>query len=265
MTSKMGDCIHKDCKYRAANSRDEWQCDYLSITGKSRLLWHRVRGLSTDPAECQCYEKGKRIKPPAVPTTIRKTEQTFAHTTGKTKRHKKIGGEPEPISVLIRRKAEETNPYKDKKTDIEEGRIARVCPLGTTIVRDGLAMTSEGSQRKRATKEDIERRREMVRLGMSDREIAEACGLNLQYLRHWIKKNGIQTQEERQREKAAKGWRKLYESGMGINQIAALYHVPKQEIIRLRNEAGVPPHPRGGNHEAKREKILEALEEMEEV
>ena len=59
----MGDCVHKNCKYRAIgtmNNEYKYRCDYMNITGHSRTLWHRLRGLSTDPAECQCYETGKK-------------------------------------------------------------------------------------------------------------------------------------------------------------------------------------------------------------
>ena len=57
-------CRHRNCIYRAHKPGTQgWEnCDYLSITGKSRLSWHRERGLSEDPSDCQLFKQGKRLK-----------------------------------------------------------------------------------------------------------------------------------------------------------------------------------------------------------
>ena len=52
-------CRHKDCVYRSrANGENAvGACDYIGITGHSRLLWHRLRGLSEEVKDCKLYEK----------------------------------------------------------------------------------------------------------------------------------------------------------------------------------------------------------------
>ena len=56
-------CRHRDCRYGSAGKDCvNGKCDYIGITGHSRILWHRLRGLSEDPAECQLYEKRRKEK-----------------------------------------------------------------------------------------------------------------------------------------------------------------------------------------------------------
>lgn len=50
-------CKHRDCKYHVSKY-NLFLCDYMSVTGKSRLLYHRKNGLSENVEDCQLYESG---------------------------------------------------------------------------------------------------------------------------------------------------------------------------------------------------------------
>lgn len=85
MSEEFGRCRHSNCKYRAHNKDDDisWgNCDYCGITGKSRLMWHRTRGLSEDQADCQLYVSGDRLKMKPETPRIEPREPDI-HTTGK--------------------------------------------------------------------------------------------------------------------------------------------------------------------------------------
>lgn len=51
-------CRRRDCRYCAAKGSVNG-CDYIGIENRSRINWHRKRGLSDDPADCQLYQKGE--------------------------------------------------------------------------------------------------------------------------------------------------------------------------------------------------------------
>lgn len=58
------ECPHKDCLYRAPKrykgSLYSYNCEYLIITGKSRIKQHPPN--KQDPADCELYIKKNRKK-----------------------------------------------------------------------------------------------------------------------------------------------------------------------------------------------------------
>lgn len=52
-------CKHRDCVYRAKKGGLH-QCDYITITGRSRIAQHDPRHDS--PAECELYRSEKGLK-----------------------------------------------------------------------------------------------------------------------------------------------------------------------------------------------------------
>lgn len=79
-------CKHEDCRYRATYTTLSYdgRCDYIGITGHSRILWHRRRKLSEKPCDCRLYEPGKRVgKRKELPATTPKADDVY--TTGKLK------------------------------------------------------------------------------------------------------------------------------------------------------------------------------------
>ena len=72
--------------YRATvtSSLYDGKCDYIGITGHSRILWHRLRILSEKPCDCQLYEPGERTgKRKELPATTPKADDVY--TTGRVK------------------------------------------------------------------------------------------------------------------------------------------------------------------------------------
>lgn len=55
--------VCKGCKYLLTGKTSPMQgcCDYLSVTGKSRLMYERKHG-GYKVDSCVCYEKGKQRK-----------------------------------------------------------------------------------------------------------------------------------------------------------------------------------------------------------
>ncbi len=50
-------CKQKKCPYWIREEHSQYGCDYIGKTGKSRIKWHRDRGLPDDPAECKIHEQ----------------------------------------------------------------------------------------------------------------------------------------------------------------------------------------------------------------
>lgn len=48
-------CRHKDCRFRT-NFRDFHRCNYMALTGRSRIAQHSPDEQSPD--KCRLYEKG---------------------------------------------------------------------------------------------------------------------------------------------------------------------------------------------------------------
>lgn len=79
-----GICQHYDCKYFAGTHTAN-RCDYISITGESRLLWHRKRGLPTEVSKCQCYDSGKKERTVRQLSASINTEPPKQYTSGRLK------------------------------------------------------------------------------------------------------------------------------------------------------------------------------------
>lgn len=62
-------CTKTDCKYRGSNKFENGSCNYLFITGTSKLA-QIPKGQKYDVRKCQFYEPGRKINPPKVNPTV---------------------------------------------------------------------------------------------------------------------------------------------------------------------------------------------------
>lgn len=181
-------CVHPDCKYSAVN-RGEYRCDYLGMTGKSRVLYHRQRGLSEEIVNCQCYESGKRksqIKPLSVPAK----SEPWAATTGRVKKIRKHRREPEikrelkemPNRLSPEREAERMELYNAGLTDTKIAKKQGVNTNSIMTWRERRGLPSQ-SDKEREKKQAVFRK--LFEAGFGIAECAKLVGRDKRTLRAW--------------------------------------------------------------------------------
>lgn len=148
-------CVHPDCKY-AAGETEAYRCDYIGQTGHSRLLWHRVRGLSEEIEECRLYEPGKRRAQTQGINLKAYSGSGKIATTGRLKYPRKAKEkEPKITTKLIRKRelaeardAERLEMYDQGMTDTQIA--AGIAPQGRGKI------TEERRERREQARGELE-------------------------------------------------------------------------------------------------------------
>lgn len=223
-----GICQHYDCKYFAGTHTAN-RCDYISITGNPRLLWHRQRKLSTDVRDCQLYEKGEKlrtVKQKSLGANYQDSEPPKQFTTGRVKRSNILKKDEEPA-------------VKSKLIKAET--------------------------KRKANDDRREKIRTLVLEGKPDIEIAEIIGMSKSTVEKTRHELGIfynrrdKTPAQLEKEKL---WERLYKEGFGTNVIAQLTNSSVNTIRIWRDSNGIPILQTNGITKAEKERRKKLLEEL---
>lgn len=191
-------CVHPDCKY-AARETQEYRCDYIGQTGHSRLLWHRVRGLSEEIEDCRLYEPGKRrVLTQGVNLKTYSGDGKVA-TTGRLKYPRKAKKkEPKITTKLIRKRelaeardAERLELYDRGMTDTQIAAALGVAQNTVTAWRTSRGLPSQ-TEKKKAKEEFVFRR--LYEAGYSLAECEKLIGRARATLAAWRDAAGIAPQ-----------------------------------------------------------------------
>lgn len=209
-------CVHPDCKY-AAGETEAYRCDYIGQTGHSRLLWHRVRGLSEETEDCRLYEPGKRrVQTQGINLKAYSGSGKIA-TTGRLKYPRKAKKkEPKITTKLIRKRelaeardAERLEMYDRGMTDTQIAAALGVGQNTITAWRTSRGLPSQAEKKK--AKEEFAFRR-LYEAGYSLAECEEIIGRSRATLAAWRDAAGIapqgrgkMTDERRERREQARG------------------------------------------------------------
>ena len=209
-------CVHPDCKY-AAGETEAYRCDYIGQTGHSRLLWHRVRGLSEEIEDCRLYEPGKRrVLTQGVNLKTYSGNGKIA-TTGRLKypRKAKKKKEPKITTKLIRKRelaeardTERLEMYDRGMTDTQIAAALGVAQNTVTAWRTSRGLPTQ-AEKKKAKEEFVFRR--LYEAGYSLAECEEIIGRARATLAAWRDAAGIapqgrekMTDERRERREQAR-------------------------------------------------------------
>lgn len=208
-------CVHPDCKY-AAGDGEAYRCDYIGQTGHSRLLWHRVRGLSEEVEDCRLYEPGKRrVLTQGVNLKAYSGSGKIA-TTGRLKYPRKAKKkEPKITTKLIRKRelaeardAERLEMYDRGMTDTQIAAALGVAQNTITVWRTSRGLPSQTEKKK--AKEEFAFRR-LYEAGYTLAECEKLIGRARATLAAWRDAAGIppqgrgkMTEERRERREQAR-------------------------------------------------------------
>lgn len=191
-------CVHPDCKY-AAGDGGAYRCDYIGQTGHSRLLWHRVRGLSEEIEDCRLYEPGKRrVLTQGINLKTYSGNGKIA-TTGRVKYPRKAKKkEPKITTKLIRKRelaeardAERLELYDRGMTDTQIAAALGVGQTAITAWRTSRGLPSQTEKKK--AKEEFAFRR-LYEAGYSLAECEKLIGRTRTTLAAWRDAAGIAPQ-----------------------------------------------------------------------
>lgn len=191
-------CRHTDCKYICEDGSAN-RCDCIGITNHSRLLWHRVRGLSEEIEDCRLYEPGKRrVLTQGVNLKTYSGNGKIA-TTGRLKYPRKAKKkEPKITTKLIRKRelaeardTERLEMYDRGMTDTQIAAALGVAQNTVTAWRTSRGLPTQAEKKK--AKEEFAFRR-LYEAGYSLRECEEIIGRARATLAAWRDAAGIAPQ-----------------------------------------------------------------------
>ena len=163
-----GYCNRRDCKYwKSPASGIEHTCDYMMLTGHSRIAQIKDRKIRGDFARCPVFEKGQRQKQRNIEPDTR----------------------PVRYDWTLGRKL-----YKEGASDREIG-DALGCDKKT--VRQWRARHHLPS--KKPIRFDWDLGRKLYDAGALDREIAEVLGCAHKTVEWWRRENGLPSNRDRRR------------------------------------------------------------------
>lgn len=183
-------CKHPDCEYRSPCQNEEMaRCNYMIVTGHSRLLWHRKRGLPTEPSECQLYDPGERELLTKEKAVIILPSRNDTFTTGYVKNRQRKDKEPPP-SVLLDKELV-TAFGKHYESGMPDSQISIATGVDVRTVHKWRKATGLPEQWERNREEAKEKWRELYDCGIKIKVIAAVLHVKLETISEWREAAGL--------------------------------------------------------------------------